>query len=198
MVDNTQHLNILIDKLKFIKGAELGVRRGDFSADLLEKNKLLHMTCVDLWADNPVIDEEHDHENNYKTYLEKTENFRDRITEYRMLLDDAAKLCEDCILDFVFIDATHTYDTVRNDYHTWQPKVRLGGLVCGHDYHPAFDDGGMIRAVKEFAPDIIELPSYLPENTDMTINVDKVIELLLDGKNVADRQTNCWFIWKTI
>ena len=197
MIHNTQHLNILIPKFKFTKGAELGVRRGDFSADLLNNNPNLHMICVDLWGSDPSLNENHDHNSNYKIYLEKTKEFRDRITEHRMLLDDAAKLCEDCMLDFVFIDATHTYNAVRNDYYTWLPKVRMGGLMCGHDYHPEFDNGGMVKAIKEFDPSIIELPSYFPGNTDMSINVGKTIELLESGKSVADCQTNCWFIWKT-
>jgi predicted O-methyltransferase YrrM len=37
-------------------------------------------------------------------------------------------------LDFVYIDAEHTYDGVRADIHAWLPKVRKGGFIGGHDY----------------------------------------------------------------
>lgn len=194
MIDNTQHLNIIIEKFKFTKGAELGVRRGDFTADLLKNNKNLHMICVDLWAYDSSLNEIHDHESNYKIYIEKTNPFKDRIIEYRMLLNDAAKLCEDNSLDFIFIDATHTYDSIKNDYNKWSTKVKVGGVISGHDFHPAFDNGGMIRAIKEFSPNIVELQSNI--NSDMSINVEKTVELFCSGKDVADCQTGCWFLWR--
>lgn len=41
--------------------------------------------------------------------------------------------------DLVFIDGPHTYANVRQDILAWQPKVRPGGIVSGHDFmcgHP--------------------------------------------------------------
>ncbi len=37
-------------------------------------------------------------------------------------------------LDFVFIDGDHGYESVRDDIAAWLPKVKLGGLLAGHDY----------------------------------------------------------------
>lgn len=36
-------------------------------------------------------------------------------------------------VDLLFIDADHRYAAVRDDIALWAPKVRPGGLVCGHD-----------------------------------------------------------------
>ena len=36
-------------------------------------------------------------------------------------------------LDFVFIDADHTEAGVRRDIAAWSPKVRIGGMLLGHD-----------------------------------------------------------------
>ena len=36
-------------------------------------------------------------------------------------------------LDFVFIDASHIYKYVAEDIDLWEPKVKKGGLVSGHD-----------------------------------------------------------------
>ena len=36
--------------------------------------------------------------------------------------------------DFVYIDAQHTYMEVGRDLMSWWPKVKVGGLLCGHDY----------------------------------------------------------------
>ena len=51
-------------------------------------------------------------------------------------------------LDFVFIDADHSYEAVRRDIEAWAPKVRAGGVLAGHDY--SVDFPGVIRAVTEY------------------------------------------------
>ena len=61
---------------------------------------------------------------------------------------EAAPELEDGSLDFVFIDANHSYDAVKNDIIAWAPKVRSGGVLCGHDYN-SFP--GVQKAVDDFA-----------------------------------------------
>jgi hypothetical protein len=58
----------------------------------------------------------------------------------------AAGLFADDSVDLVFIDAEHTYESVRDDLQAWWPKVRSGGLLAGHDYGWP----GVARAVEEF------------------------------------------------
>jgi hypothetical protein len=52
-------------------------------------------------------------------------------------------------LDFVYIDANHEYDYVKQDIEDWVPMLKEGGLLCGHDF--SADCPGVIRAVIEFA-----------------------------------------------
>jgi predicted O-methyltransferase YrrM len=50
---------------------------------------------------------------------------------------ESAGYFQDGELDFVFIDAAHDYDSVTKDIKAWLPKVRLGGIIAGHDIkHP--------------------------------------------------------------
>lgn len=49
--------------------------------------------------------------------------------------------------DFCFIDAGHSYSAVMRDIEHWESKVRPGGWLGGHDFHPAFP--GVIAAVKQ-------------------------------------------------
>lgn len=60
---------------------------------------------------------------------------------------DASAMFEDGTLDFVYIDALHTYEAVKHDLLLWGPKVKKGGFIGGHDYRKKFP--GVIKAVKE-------------------------------------------------
>ena len=37
-------------------------------------------------------------------------------------------------VDFVWIDGNHSYHYVKEDCENYWPKVRVGGVLCGHDY----------------------------------------------------------------
>lgn len=52
--------------------------------------------------------------------------------------------------DLIFIDADHSYEGVSEDIETWWPRVRQGGVLCGHDIQISFP--GVIRAVVETGP----------------------------------------------
>ena len=57
------------------------------------------------------------------------------ITEFmRMYTTEAAKLVPDDSLDFIYVDARHDYCGVREDLREWWPKLRMGGILAGHDY----------------------------------------------------------------
>ena len=177
---NASLINDIIKKYNYTLGVELGVRRGEFSAFLLQENPELCMSCVDLWGDDPSMNEKHPHENNYKIYRRNIEPYEGRVFEYRMLLDDAAKLFAYGSFDFVFIDATHTYNALKNDIEKWLPLVRTGGLLCGHDYHPAFDNGGIIRAVNEL--------TGFRKGAD----IGQAIE---EKWHFVDLESTCWYYW---
>lgn len=58
----------------------------------------------------------------------------------------AAKNFKDESIDFVFIDANHTYEFVSKDIAAYLPKVKKsGGVISGHDW----SDDGVKRAVRE-------------------------------------------------
>jgi hypothetical protein len=47
---------------------------------------------------------------------------------------NGAELFNDESLDFIYIDANHKYEFVKQDMETWFPKLRNGGIFAGHDY----------------------------------------------------------------
>ena len=74
---------------------------------------------------------------------------------------EAAKRFTDESLDFVYLDADHSYEAVRDDIAAWWPKLKPGGLFAGDDYGALpvqqinFGQGvlsfGVKQAVDEFA-----------------------------------------------
>ncbi len=62
----------------------------------------------------------------------------------------AVQTFRDHWFDVIFIDAAHDYESVNQDIQLWLPKVKPGGLLCGHDY--SRDWPGVIRAVNVLLP----------------------------------------------
>jgi predicted O-methyltransferase YrrM len=58
----------------------------------------------------------------------------DSVRPCRAASVQAAKAHGDGSLDFVFIDAAHSFEAVTHDLAAWWPKLRQGGLIAGHDY----------------------------------------------------------------
>lgn len=69
-------------------------------------------------------------------------------------------------LDFVFIDADHSYEAVKKDIEAWYLKVKKGGIFAGHDYRASPD---VKKAVDEFIlKNILTLNYNFKENVWMT------------------------------
>lgn len=58
----------------------------------------------------------------------------------------AAERVEDGDAEFIFLDADHSYESVKGDILAWLPKVKPGGILAGHDWH---DFPGVQQAVNE-------------------------------------------------
>ena len=77
-------------------------------------------------------------------------------------------------LDFVFIDAGHEYEEIKNDIINWGPKLKSGGILAGHDFHYP----PVTKAVQELVPNFKVfgnswIQSY--DNMNYNKNFDKAI-----------------------
>ncbi len=138
-----------LNNLQLGRGAEVGVLDGDTSEYLLKRFPGLTLYSVDPYVDysehetNRTQDHMNKHEVKARTKLASFGTRSVLIKDYSV---PASKLFADSSLDFVFIDAIHTYEAVIEDLKAWVPKVRLGGLIMGHD----ISWEGVQRAVSEF------------------------------------------------
>lgn len=149
-------------------GAEIGVSKGRFTTFLCASMHDMKMLCVDLWAPQPDNLGEGqetyatwDHEQSFREFKNIRDSwFGDRVTIWRRHSVQAAENVEDGSLDFVFIDADHSYKGCKADIEAWAPKVRVGGMVSGHDFHTT-KWPGVVRAVNEIYPDRSILPDMV-------------------------------------
>jgi len=134
----------LAKKFDCTRGAELGVWKGRTFKHLLNTVPGLHLIGVDLYAPQPDnqgpekwIPGENGHTWNHDYYFnditEFCKNHNGRAKLMRMTTSEAAELIEDESLDFIFIDADHSYEGCNEDIKKWAPKVKKGGCVMGHD-----------------------------------------------------------------
>ena len=73
-------------------------------------------------------------------------NLQDHIEPMVMTSVDASVNVPDN-LDLIFIDGSHTFESARNDYLHWKPKLRSGGILAIHDVYDSEEEGG--QAPKE-------------------------------------------------
>lgn len=68
-----------------------------------------------------------------RMFISRTKNIPN-IVKIRKTSVEAAKDFEDESLDAVYIDAEHDEESVRADIRAWRPKIKRGGILCGHDF----------------------------------------------------------------
>jgi predicted O-methyltransferase YrrM len=123
---------------------EVGSFRGGSTAYLAEKSQSL-IFAVDTFLPYEINGEIIS--DTFTDFLKNTDHVRDRVNILRMPSIQAARLFNNEVFDFIFIDAAHDYESVKNDIKVWLPKLKPGGLLAGHDYCDKFP--GVMRAVKE-------------------------------------------------
>lgn len=143
------HDKLIYDKaVDTYKDGDIFVEIGSFkgrsssamAVNIANSNKKIKFYCIDTWngsiehakgewaQDNDVING-----TLYQTFLNNIEQVKEYITPIRKSSLEAVKDFQDKSLSFVYIDASHEYNDIMNDLQAWYPKVKLGGLLAGHD-----------------------------------------------------------------
>jgi hypothetical protein len=132
---NRESLARLFHLLGFTKGAEIGVERGHYSEILCRENSGVQLACVDAWKAYRGYRDHVDQAKLDRFFDEARQRLQPyRVTFVRKFSVDAALDFADGELDFVYLDGNHRLEQVMADLAAWSPKVRVGGIVAGHDY----------------------------------------------------------------
>lgn len=128
-----------------------------------------HLTCIDTWTG--AVDQVWGTKSGYPGMLvECANNIITAGVEANVCLmpaktDEAAAHWSGWI-DFLYVDADHSYQSVVTDLAMWWPFVKKGGLIAGDDYgNPQYP--GVAEAWDEFEERILPpFERYDTPNTD--------------------------------
>lgn len=134
---------------------EVGVWRGENAERLLRAVDDLFLYMVDNYdpvgSSSDMFEAAVEPKAVIEEALTRTQFAKDRCQMLVMSSADATRQILSGV-DLVFLDAGHSYEDVKNDIELWLPKVRMGGVLCGHDYNGRGDKEGTYgvkRAVDE-------------------------------------------------
>lgn len=134
---------------------EVGVRFGDNFSTLLTSNVEVAV-AVDPWmlfesqeCDPEATYTQQDLDRQCDDFKIRFLDKDSRVKLNRSTSLEAAINYPDHYFDFIYIDGNHTYHHCKSDLTAWWPKVKIGGILAGHDYIN-HRDYGVIQAVEEF------------------------------------------------
>jgi len=161
-------------------GAEIGVGLGNQASFYLSELDIDFVFLIDpyvAYKDERIMRKLEIIREWEKKAHERLDKYKHKIKWIKGKSADAAILITDNSLDFVYIDANHTYESMAEDISLYYPKVKKGGLLSGHDY----DYGSVKRAVDEFI-----------NRENLKLHIEDIGSGQFSGKGMKYD----WWIWK--
>jgi len=141
---NRRGLEALVRDLPVnLVGVEVGSYAGESTRIFVQSGKFKSLTCIDPWPQG-------DWKAAEAMFDRVVKEFSPIIKKNKNTSKKAAPEFLDGSLDFVYIDANHDYEHVKEDIKLWLPKFGTRGIIAGHDYAQEKKElHGVTRAVDE-------------------------------------------------
>lgn len=125
-------------KGKNLIGAEIGVYKGEHAESLLRYLDIKRLYLIDPfeeYKENGIVGGNFNGKE-YKSVEEVKLIAHNNIKSNKVIWIE--KKSQDCIdeipkLDFIYIDGSHDYESVKRDIENYYPKIKEGGVMGGHD-----------------------------------------------------------------
>jgi predicted O-methyltransferase YrrM len=147
---------------------ELGSMHGRSAYCLSMSSPTSKIFCLDYWSGwmcktTDGVERSNSIET-FKSYTSKCEN----VTPVQLFLDKKTEPLWEEPVDMVFIDTSHTNPDDWNVIEFWLPKIKKGGIICGHDYYTLEANGNV------FYPDVVDNVRRLENmlNKEMTFHAE--------------------------
>jgi hypothetical protein len=130
--------------------AEIGVNKGEFSRSILDITCPTYLHLIDMWGSKRY----HDGLRNWVEDSFRSEIERGIVYIHQKSSLEASSAFRDGYFDFIYIDTDHSYQTTRDELIAYEPKMKSGAIIAGHDYSMgnwiSSYKYGVIEAVHEF------------------------------------------------
>ena len=134
-VSHTRMMIAFMMKNDFLKhdliGAEIGVRRGENSRNMLQNLPIKKLYLIDPYLpyqDGGTWRDKKFQENVYCLAKKNVKPFKQKIEFIKKPSEHAIKNVPDN-LDFVYIDGNHEYEYVKKDIELCYPKIKKHGII---------------------------------------------------------------------
>jgi hypothetical protein len=123
-------------------GAWKGRSTAFMAVEIANSGKAIDFFAVDHWLGS----DEAEHRNDpdvtsgrlFEVFRANIDLVKDFVWPLRGLSTEIASLFGDLSVDFIFLDAGHSYADVKADLTSWWPKLKTGGVMAGDDW--CFED----------------------------------------------------------
>lgn len=145
-------LKTLKDKRNLV-GVEIGVDSGLNALEILQGLDIKKLFLIDPWkhyggmtGHGALPDDARLVKGCYDHARKILEDYEDKLVWLIDISENVVNKVDDN-LDFVYIDGNHRYEYISKDIELYYPKVKIGGMISGHDFKGG--EPGVVRAVQE-------------------------------------------------
>ena len=117
-----------------VVGVEVGLWKADFAKLILDSDPRVYWYGVDPYFEyGKMKRKQPEWDAIYERVMNKMKPFGKRFKMVRKPSSEGFNFIPKKV-DFVFIDGNHDEDFVYEDLRLYEPRVRKGGIISGHDY----------------------------------------------------------------